>query len=126
MRSLLLSAVLLGPRLAWSDDGAENILNDIFTAQHACDTLMPELDAAVSANPDGVEPLLARANCYYRVGRYGWVRRDVDAVFGGRGVGDAVQAAIADGASESAARDVVATGVAVSYTHLTLPTNREV
>jgi len=38
---------------------------------------MPQLDAAVEANPRGVRPLLARAECYYRVGRYEWVRRDL-------------------------------------------------
>lgn len=92
-------------------DSPDNILNDIFKAQHECDTLMPQLDEAVDANSDGVEPLLARANCYYRVGRYGWVKRDVKKVFQRRTVQQAIDDAMADGVTEAAAREIVATGV---------------
>lgn len=113
MRNVIftLSVLLASQRAVAQDDTPENVLSDIFTAQHECDALMPQLDAAVEARPDGVEPLLARANCYYRVGRYGWVRRDVDKVFQNRSVRDAVQDVIQNGTSEEAAKEIVATGV---------------
>ncbi|MFT4974670.1 MAG: tetratricopeptide (TPR) repeat protein [Myxococcota bacterium] len=113
MRNVILAlSVFLMPQLAAAqDDSPENILSNIFTAKHECDALMPKLDAAVASNPSGVGPLLARANCYYRVGRYGWVRRDVNAVFQGRTVRDAVTQATAEGASEAEARAIVETGV---------------
>lgn len=113
MRNLIftLGVLLASQPAAAQDDAAENVLSDIFTAKHECDELMPQLDAAVEARPDGVEPLLARANCYYRVGRYGWVRRDVDKVFQGRSVRDAVQDAIRDGVSEDVAKEIVSIGV---------------
>ena len=125
MRNVIfaLSTFLVSSAAVAQDDSPENILSDIFTAQHECDALMPQLDAAVSANPDGVQPLLARANCYYRVGRYGWVRRDVDSVFGGRSVGGAVDDAVKDGASQDEARAIVETGV-VLQVFLAIDDNR--
>jgi len=113
MRNVILAlSVFLAPLAAHAQDGSpENILSDIFTAKHECDALMPQLDTAVAQNPDGVEPLLARANCYYRVGRYGWVRRDVDQVFRGRSARQAVDDAVSDGADRATAEEIVATGV---------------
>ena len=102
--------VLLLSGVAVAQDDAQNILDSVFTAQHKCNELMPGLDAAVAANPDGIKPLVDRASCYYRVGRYEWVRRDLRLAMGSRSIGAAIDAAKADGLSDADARAAVELG----------------
>ena len=50
MRNVIftLSVLLASQRAVAQDDTPDNVLSDIFTAQHECDALMPQLDAAMS------------------------------------------------------------------------------
>lgn len=102
--------LVLGGGVAVAQDDPQDILDSVFTAQHQCDRLMPGLEAAVAANPDGVKPLIDRAHCYYRVGRYEWVRRDLRLALGSRSLTAAIAAAEADGASAADARATVELG----------------
>ncbi|MEL6348092.1 MAG: hypothetical protein AAFV53_33600 [Myxococcota bacterium] len=106
--AIAIAGLLLGG-IALAQEDPENVLNEIFTARHECSRLMPQLDAAVDANPDGVKPLIERANCYYRVGRYEWVRRDLGRALPGS-YQSAVDDARKDGVSADKARSVVEQG----------------
>ena len=109
----LLPALLFLAAPAAAQDNPEQILENIFTAQHECDRLMPQLDAAVDANPTWVKPRLDRAECLYRVGRYEWVIDDLDVAFSGRSVNQVISAATTGGVPESVARVSVENGTVV-------------
>lgn len=113
MLRTILPCLLLLAAPAAAQDNPEQILENIFTAQHECDRLMPQLDAAVDANPTWVKPRLDRAECLYRVGRYEWVIDDLDVVFNGRSVNQAIDAATTGGVPDSIARVSVENGAVV-------------
>ncbi len=113
MNRAILSALLLLAAPAAAQDNPEQILENIFTAQHECDRLMPQLDDAVDAHPTWVKPRLDRAECLYRVGRYEWVIDDLDVVFSGRSVNQVLAAATEGGAPETIARVSVENGTVV-------------
>jgi tetratricopeptide (TPR) repeat protein len=113
MLRTILPCLLLLAAPAAAQDNPEQILENIFTAQHECDRLMPQLDAAVDANPSWVKPRLDRAECLYRVGRYEWVIDDLDVVFNGRSVNQAIDAATTGGVPDSIARVSVENGAVV-------------
>lgn len=113
MNRALLSVLLLLAAPAAAQDNPEQVLENIFTAQHECDRLMPQLDAAVDANPTWVKPRLDRAECLYRVGRYEWVIDDLEVVFNGRSINQTLSAATAGGVPEEIARVSVENGAVV-------------
>ena len=113
MLRTIFPCLLLLAAPAAAQDNPEQILENIFTAQHECDRLMPQLDAAVDANPTWVKPRLDRAECLYRVGRYEWVIDDLDVVFNGRSVKQAIDAATTGGVPDAIAEVSVENGAVV-------------
>ena len=113
MNRAFFTVLLLLAAPATAQDNPEQILENIFTAQHECDRLMPQLDDAVDSNPTWAKPRLDRAECLYRIGRYEWVIDDLDVVFNGRSVNQAITAATAGGVPEEIARVSVENGAVV-------------